>query len=62
MGKKHAVKNYLILVKIQQALWEQPMHCEALGCGKSSSILATEVKEINLFGVELSSFIPIEKE
>ena len=38
------------------------IHCEALWCGKSSSISATEVKEINLFGVELSSFIPIEKE
>ena len=37
-------------------------HCEAHGCGKSSSISATEVKEINLFGVEFSSFIGIEKE
>ena len=45
-----------------QGLRDMASHCEALGCGKSSSILATEVKEINLFGVESSSFIPIEKE
>jgi hypothetical protein len=38
------------------------IHCEAHGCGKSSSISATEVKESNLFWVEFSSFIAIEKE
>jgi hypothetical protein len=36
--------------------------CETLGCGKSSSISATEVKESSLFWVEFSSFIAIEKE
>ena len=43
-------------------LGKDKSHCEAHGCGKSSSISATEVKEINLFGVEFLSFIGIEKE
>jgi hypothetical protein len=38
------------------------IHCETLECGKSSSISATEIKESNLFWVEFSSFIAIEKE